>query len=557
MKIIKFKEEARHAILVGVQKLNDAVSSTLGPCGKNVVIDRGNGFSTITKDGVSVAREIILEDEFENMGAGMVKQVAGKTNDVAGDGTTTATILATAVYTNGIKHITSGVDPQSIKRGIDKAVDFVVDSIKTQSKVIEGDSGIRDVATISANGDTSIGDIIVQAFKAVGVDGVVKVETSNTTDTSLQVVNGMQFERGYTSPYFATNPDTLECSLDNCFILLHDEKISNINDITPILGQVIQSKKPLLIISDDFEADILSTLVVNNLRGTLKVCAIKSPGYGVTRKQFMEDIAVLTGATVITNDVGIKLENATMAHLGKAKNVIVKNDATTIIIDTSAKIESSERFVERVSLIRNQIETSGNPHETNLLKTRLAKLVSGIAIIKVGARTEAEMFEKKDRVDDAFNATKSAIEEGVVTGGGICLLNASVDITNYIKEHGACETEHQKDELIGWEIVAKALEAPVHKLLTNAGENSEYIVEKLKEFIRMGKRTYGYNVLLGCFDDLFASGVLDPAKVTRSAVQNACSISGLLLTTECMIANKYEPTQAQPQQPQNGMAPAY
>lgn len=554
MKIIKFKEDARQSILAGVQKLNEAVSSTLGPCGKNVILDRGNGFSTITKDGVSVAREIILEDEFENIGASMVKQVAGKTNDVAGDGTTTATILAASIYSTGLRHIASGVDPQSIKRGIDKATDFVVASIKEQSKVISDEHSIRDVATISANGDKSVGDIIVKAFDEVGVDGVVKVETSQTTETSLHVVKGMQFDRGYTSPYFSTNPDTLECSLDKCYVLIHDEKISNINDITPILGQVIQTKKPLLIIADDYEADILSTLVVNNMRGTLRVCAIKSPAYGVTRKQFLEDIAVLTGATVITNEVGIKLEQTTLNQLGTAKNITVKNESTTIIIDKDSNIETSERFIERVSHIRSQLETATSLHDKSILKTRLAKLVSGIAIIRVGARTEAEMYEKKDRVDDAFNATKSAIEEGVVTGGGICLLNASVDIMQYIKDNSSCETEHDKDELIGWEIVAKALEAPIHKLLQNAGEKSDYIVEKLKEYITSGNRTVGYNVLLGCYENLFETGVLDPAKVTRTAIQNAASISSLLLTTECIVANKYEPM-PEPQ-PQNGMIPA-
>jgi len=519
-KQMKFDSDARDAMLRGVETLSKAVKVTLGPKGRNVIIDNGNGYSSVTKDGVTVAQQISLEDNFENMGAQMVKQVASKTADIAGDGTTTATVLAEAIYREGIKNVTAGANPMCLKRGIDKAVKLLVEQLELMSKQIETSDEIINVGTISANGDIEIGKLIAEAMDRVGNDGTITVEGAKSIETTLDVVEGMQFkDTGYLSPYFATNPDTLECELENPYILMFDQKLSNLNDILPVLQEVVQTGRPLLIIGEDVEGDALSTLVVNKLQSKLNSCAIKAPNFGHNRTLTMEDIAILTGGTYFTEDLGVKLESITLDQLGQAGSVVIGADTTTII-EGAGDIESINT---RVTQIRKQLDESEAGWDQLKLKDRLAKLASGIAIIKVGGTTEAEMREKKDRVDDALHATRAAVEEGIVEGGGVALLRASdqVNIGDPITN----------DELVGMEIVWKAIEAPIRQLVENAGIDSGVIIRDIKT------GTNGYNVATGEFVDMIEAGIIDPTKVTRTALQNAGSIAGLLLTTECMITN--------------------
>ncbi len=517
-KQLKYEADARQAILAGVQKLSRAVVTTMGPCGRNVIIDKKFGSPLITKDGVSVAKEIELADPYENMGAQMVREVASKTNDVAGDGTTTATLLAEAIYREGLKNVTAGANPMSIKRGIDKATAAVVAAIAKQAKKVTTSDEVKQVAVISANGDIEIGSKIADAMDKVGKDGTITVEEAKTIETTLDVVEGMQFDKGYLSPYFMTNADSMECILDNALILIFEKKISSLNDMLPLLQEVAKTGKPLLIIAEDVEGEALATLVVNKLRGTLQVCAVKAPGFGDRRKAMLEDIAILTGGKLISEDIGLKLENVTVKELGKAKRVTVDKENTTIVegAGKGADIQG------RVAQIRKQIEETSSDYDREKLQERLAKLAGGVAVINVGAATEAEMKEKKARVDDALHATRAAVEEGVVAGGGVALLRCQ-------KALDAVEAEG--DEAIGVDIIRRALEAPLRQLVLNAGKEAALVVEKVKGL----KGANGYNVASGEYVDLVKEGVLDPAKVTRGALQNAASVSGLLLTTECMV----------------------
>ena len=526
-KQMMYDAEARQKILNGISKLNKAVASTLGPCGRNVILDKKFGSPAITKDGVSVAKEIELPCPFENMGAQMVREVASKTSDVAGDGTTTATILAEAIYREGLKNVTAGANPMSIKRGIDKATKAVVEAIAKQAKRVKDPAEIAQVASISANGEAEIGEIISEAMDKVGKDGTITVEEAKTLETTLDIVEGMQFDKGYLSPYFVTNPEEMECVLENPYILIFEKKISNLNDMLPLLQNVSRSGKPLMIIAEDVEGEALATLVVNKLRGTLQVCAVKAPGFGDRRKAMLEDIAVLTGGKMLSEDLGVKLENVELTDLGRAKKITVDKDNTTIV-EGGGKTSDIQG---RVAIIKKQIEETTSDYDREKLQERLAKLAGGVAIIKVGAATEAAMKEKKDRVDDALHATRAAVEEGIVAGGGVALIRCLKALDN---------VEAEGDEKVGVTIIAKSLEAPLRQLVANAGLEAALILENVKN----GKGAYGYNVRTGAYEDLVKSGVLDPAKVTRTALQNAASIAGLLLITECMVTELPEKKEA-------------
>jgi chaperonin GroEL len=528
-KEIVYSEDCRHAILRGVNKLADAVKVTLGPKGRNVVLEKKFGSPTSTKDGVTVAKEIELEDPRENMGAQMVREVASKTSDVAGDGTTTATVLAQAIYREGCKAVTAGANPMDLKRGIEKAVENVVDEIKSLSKKVAG-KAIAQVGTISANNDSTIGQIIAQAMEKVGKDGVITVEEAKGMETSLEIVEGMQFDRGYLSPYFVTDPERMECILDNPLILIHEKKISSMKDLLPLLEQVAKMGRPLVIIAEEVEGEALATLVVNKLRGTLQVAAVKAPGFGDRRKAMLEDIAILTGGKVITEDLGIKLENVKVDDLGEAKKVTIDKDNTTLV---EGEGKSSE-IEGRVKQIRTQIEETTSDYDREKLQERLAKLVGGVAIIKVGAATETEMKEKKARVEDAMHATKAAVEEGIVPGGGIAFLRA-IPILEKLKEKN-------EDVQLGLNIVRRALEEPLRQIANNAGHEGSIIVAEAKE----KDKATGFDAYSGKWVDMFEAGIIDPAKVTRNALQNAASIAGLMLTTEALIHEVPEKEKAAP-----------
>ena len=532
-KQLVFSEEARRGILEGVTLLSKAVKATLGPKGRNVVIDKKFGAPAITKDGVSVAKEIELQCPYANMGAQMVKEVASKTNDVAGDGTTTATVLAEAIYREGLKNVTAGSNPMELKRGIEKAVEAVVAELQKMSTSVSDQ--IAQVATISANGDTTIGNIIAEAMAKVGQEGTITVEEAKTLETTLDVVEGMQFDKGYLSPYFATNTESMEAALEDAYILIHEKKISNLNDMLPLLQAVAKEGKQLLIIAEDVEGEALATLVINSMRGILKVCAVKAPGFGDRRKAMLQDIAILTGGTCISEDLGLKLENVTTAQLGKAKRITVTKENTTIVEGYGAK----EAIMGRIAQIRREIEETSSDYDREKLQERLAKLAGGVAVINVGAATEVEMKEKKDRVDDALHATRAAVEEGIVPGGGVALVRAAAAV-------GALKLSG--DEATGAAIVARAVEEPLRQLAANGGYEGSVIVQNVKA--ATGKT--GFNVATGEYVDMLKSGILDPAKVTRSALQNAASIASLLLTTECLITDVKEEKDAAAM-PQPGM----
>lgn len=524
-KQILFDEAARKKILTGVETLSKAVKVTLGPKGRNVLLDKKFGAPSVTKDGVTVAKEIELSDPYENMGAQMVREVASKTADSAGDGTTTATVLAEAIYREGIKNVAAGANPIYLKRGIDKAVASATAAFSKQSKKVKDREEIRQVATVSANWDTEIGDIIAEAMDRVGKDGTITVEEAKSIETSLDVVEGMQFDKGYLSPYFCTNAETQEVSFDDAYILIHEKKISNINEILPLLQNVAKSGKPFLIIAEDVEGEALAALVVNKLRGTLNVAAVKAPGFGDRRKAMLEDIAVLTGGRCITEDLGIKLENVQLSDLGRTKRVVIDKE-NTVIVEGAGK---SSDIQGRVKQIRRQIEETTSDYDREKLQERLAKIAGGVAVINVGAQTEPEMKEKKDRVDDALHATRAAVEEGILPGGGVALLRAA-------KAIDTATGELDGDEALGAAIVRRAIEAPLRQLCQNAGvEGSLVVSEVLKS-----KGAKGYNVATGEYVDLLAAGIVDPAMVTRTALQNAGSVAGLLLTTECMITDEPE-----------------
>ncbi|MGH9942254.1 MAG: chaperonin GroEL [Pyrinomonadaceae bacterium] len=518
-------EESRAAILRGVNQLADAVKITLGPKGRNVVLDKKFGSPTITKDGVTVAKEIELKDSLENMGAQMVREVASKTSDIAGDGTTTATVLAQSIFKEGVKTVAAGANPMALKRGIDKAVTRVVQEITRLSKPVKGEM-IAQVGTISANGDKTIGELIAEAMNKVGKDGVITVEESRTLETSLEVVEGMQFDRGYLSPYFVTDPERMEAVIENPLILINEKKISSMKDLLPLLEQVAKMGKPMLIIAEDVEGEALATLVVNKLRGTLNVAAVKAPGFGDRRKAMLEDIAIMTGGKVISEDLGIKLENVQVSDLGRAKKITIDKDNTTIV-DGAGKPEDT---AGRVKTIKAQIEDTTSDYDREKLQERLAKLVGGVAVIRVGAATETELKEKKARVEDAMHATRAAVEEGIVPGGGVALVRAAKALDKFRANE---EGEGDPDEQIGVSIVRRALEEPLRQIVQNAGKEGAVIVEKVRE---NKKENYGFNAATEQFEDLVESGVIDPAKVTRSALQNAASIAGLMLTTEALVS---------------------
>jgi chaperonin GroEL len=523
-------EESRAAILRGVNQLADAVKITLGPRGRNVVLDKKYGSPTITKDGVTVAKEIELKDSMENMGAQMVKEVASKTSDVAGDGTTTATVLAQAIFREGVKTVAAGANPMALKRGIDKAVERATAEIKKMSKPVKGEM-IAQVGTISANGDATIGELIAEAMNKVGKDGVISVEDSQTMETTLEFVEGMQFDRGYLSPYFVTDPESMEAVLDNPVILISEKKISSMRDMLPVLEQAAKQGKPMLIIAEDVEGEALATLVVNKLRGTINVAAVKAPGFGDRRKAMLEDIAVLTGGKVISEDLGIKLENVKLEDLGSAKKVTIDKD-NTIIIDGAGKADDLQG---RVKTLKAQIEDTTSDYDREKLQERLAKLVGGVAVIKVGAATETELKEKKARVEDAMHATRAAVEEGIVPGGGVALIRAAkaLDKFKIFEPNEDGEVTGDVDEQIGVTIVRRALEEPLRQIVQNAGKEGAVIVEKVRA---ERNSNFGYNAATDTFEDLVAAGIIDPAKVTRCALQNAASIAGLMLTTEAIIS---------------------
>ncbi|HOJ67551.1 MAG TPA: chaperonin GroEL [Candidatus Hydrogenedentes bacterium] len=525
----------------GVTKLSSAVKVTLGPKGRNVVLDKKWGAPTVTKDGVSVAKEIELEDKYENMGAQMVKEVASKTSDVAGDGTTTATILAEAIFREGLKNVTAGANPMALKRGIDKAVEKVVEKLASMSKQVRNDKEvIKNVAAISANSDMEIGNIIAEAMEKVGNDGTITVEEAKGIETTLEVVEGMQFDKGYLSPYFVTDSETMECVLEDCFILIHEKKISNLKDLLPLLEQVAKSGKPLLVIAEDVEGEALATLVVNKIRGTIQCAAVKAPGFGDRRKAMLEDIAILTGGLCITEDLGRSLESVTISDLGRAKRVVIDKDTTTIVEGAG----SSADIQGRIALIRKQIEETTSDYDREKLQERLAKLAGGVAVINVGAATEIEMKEKKARVEDALHATRAAVEEGIVPGGGTALIRCQDAID---------ELNLEGDELVGARIVQRALEAPLRQLALNAGEEGATVVQTVKA----KKGNVGYNAETGEYEDLMKAGIIDPTKVTRTALQNAASIAGLLLTTEVLIADLPEPKEKSTPTPGGGMDDMY
>ncbi len=534
-KQIVYGAESRQAILRGVNQLADAVKVTLGPKGRNVVLDKKFGSPTITKDGVTVAKEIELKDPLENMGAQMVREVASKTSDIAGDGTTTATVLAQAIYREGAKNVVAGANPMEVKRGIDKAVEVVIEQLKTFAKPVSGNA-IAQVGTISANSDPTIGTIIAEAMEKVGKDGVITVEEAKSMETSLEVVEGMQFDRGYLSPYFVTDPDRMEVVLENPVILIHEKKISSMKDLLPVLEQVARGGRPLLIIAEDIEGEALATLVVNKLRGTLQAAAVKAPGFGDRRKAMLEDIAILTGGRALTEDLGIKLENVKLEDLGKAKKVTIDKDNTTIVegAGVPGAIEG------RVKQIRTQVEDTTSDYDREKLQERLAKLVGGVAVIKVGAATETEMKEKKARVEDAMHATKAAVEEGIVPGGGVALVRAGKALdTLKLDTH---------DQQVGVAIIKRAIEEPMRWIATNAGQEGTIVVQRVKENDTV---EFGYNAGAEKFEDLIAAGVIDPVKVVRTALQNAASIAGLMLTTEAMVCDIPEEKKADPM-PQGG-----
>ena len=523
-KQLYFDIDARNKMKRGVDVLSNAVKVTLGPKGRNVVLEKKFGAPSVTKDGVTVAKEIELEDPIENMGAQMVKEVASKTADIAGDGTTTATVLAQSIISEGLKMVAAGANPMDLKRGIDKAVSLVVENLRKQSQTVGSDSNkIQQVATISANNDETIGKLIAEAFAKVGKEGVITVEEAKGTDTTVDVVEGMQFDRGYISPYFVTNSEKMEAELQNPYILIYDKKISAMKDILHILEKVAQSGRPLLIISEDLEGEALATLVVNKLRGTLKVAAVKAPGFGDRRKEMLTDIAILTAGTVISEELGHKLEGADISSLGQAASVTIDKDNTTIVGGKGKK----EDITGRVNQIKSQVENTTSDYDREKLQERLAKLAGGVAVLYVGAATEVEMKEKKDRVDDALHATRAAVEEGIVPGGGVAYIRAIESLESKVK--GQIE-----DEQTGMQIVRRALEEPVRILTSNAGIDGSIVVQKIKE----GKADYGFNARTEVFENLFAAGVIDPTKVSRVALENAASIAGMLLTTECVIADK-------------------
>jgi len=522
-KYIEFDQEARGKLKTGVDVLANAVKVTLGPKGRNVVIDKKFGAPTITKDGVTVAKEIELEDPRENMGAQMVREVASKTSDVAGDGTTTATVLAQAIVTEGLKNVTAGANPMEIKRGIDAGVAEVLDFLKGLSQDVKSNEEIAQVGTISANNDKAIGDLIAEAMEKVGKDGVITVEESKTMDTHLETVEGMQFDRGYLSPYFVTNAENMDAVLDDVLILIHDKKISTMKDLLPILEKTTQTGKPLLIIAEDVDGEALATLVVNRLRGTLKVAAVKAPGFGDRRKAMLQDIAVLTGGTVISEEQGYKLENTTLEALGQAKTVIIDKDNTTVVDGAGDK----EQLTARINEIKVQIENTTSDYDKEKLQERLAKLAGGVAVLNVGAATEVEMKEKKARVEDALHATRAAVDEGIIPGGGVALLRASQDM----------KTSLDADQQLGVDILRRALEEPIRQISKNAGWEDSIVVQKVKE----GKDDFGFDARAEDFKNLLKAGILDPTKVARTALENAASIAGLLLTTECAITDQPEP----------------
>ncbi|MGH7917516.1 MAG: chaperonin GroEL [Candidatus Binataceae bacterium] len=529
-KLVRFSQDAREKILRGVNVLADAVTVTLGPKGRNVVLEKSFGAPTVTKDGVTVAKEIELEDRFENMGAQMVKEVASKTSDIAGDGTTTATVLARAIYTEGIKMVAAGHDPMSIKRGIDRAVEAVTAELKTLSKPTKDRREIAQVGTISANNDSTIGDIIAEAMEKVGKEGVITVEEAKGLETTLEVVEGMQFDRGYLSPYFVTDPERMEAKLEDAYVLINEKKISAMKDLLPILEAIAKTGKPFILIAEDVEGEALATLVVNKIRGTLSCVAVKAPGFGDRRKAMLEDIAILTGGKVIAEELGIKLESISLQDLGRAKRLVIDKDNTTVIDGAGKKAD----IEGRIKQIRAQIEETTSDYDREKLQERLAKLVGGVAVIRVGAATEIEMKEKKARVEDALHATRAAVEEGVVPGGGVALIRSS----------SALEQLHAggEEEKVGINIIRKTLEDPARWIATNAGWEGSVVVDKIKN----NKGSFGFNASTEEFEDLMKAGIIDPTKVVRSALQNAASVAGLLLTTECMVAEKPEENKGGP-----------
>jgi chaperonin GroEL len=534
-KEVRFSEEARGKVLRGVNLLADAVTVTLGPRGRNVCLEKSWGSPTVTKDGVTVAKEIQLEDKFENMGAQMVKEVASKTSDVAGDGTTTATVLSRAIFSEGLKLVAAGHDPMSIKRGIDKAVEKVVEELKSLCKPTRDRDEIAQVGTISANNDRTIGDILAEAMDKVGKEGVITVEEAKGLETTLDLVEGMRFDRGYISPYFVTDPERMECVYEDAYLLMHEKKISNMQDLLPVLENVAKTGKPFVIIAEEVEGEALATLVVNKIRGTLKCVAVKAPGFGDRRKAMLEDIAILTGGKMIAEELGIKLENVTIKDLGQAKRVIVDKDNTTVVEGAGKK----SAIEGRISQIRAQIEETTSDYDREKLQERLAKLAGGVAVIKVGAATEVEMKEKKARVEDALHATRAAVEEGIVPGGGVALVRAAASLVNL---------RAPEDEKAGVRIVQKALEEPLRWIAANAGSDGSVVLDKVKN----SKGAYGFNAATEEFEDLVKSGIVDPTKVVRTALQNAASVAGLLITTEAIIAEKPEKKKEMPPMPPHG-----
>jgi chaperonin GroEL len=520
-KLVKFSDEARTKVARGVNVLADAVTVTLGPRGRNVVLEKSWGAPTVTKDGVTVAKEIELADKFENMGAQMVKEVASKTSDVAGDGTTTATVLARAIYMEGTKLVVAGHDPMTLKRGIERAVSSVIDELKKISKDTKTREEIAQVGTVSANGDRSIGDMIAEAMEKVGKEGVITVEEAKGLETQLEVVEGMQFDRGYLSPYFVTDPDRMEAVLEDAYILIHEKKISSMKDLLPLLEQVARSGKPLLVIAEEVEGEALATLVVNKIRGTLACCAVKAPGFGDRRKAMLEDIAILSGGRLIAEELGLKLENVTLKDLGRCKRVVIDKDNTTLIDGAGKKAD----IEGRIKQIRAQIEETTSDYDREKLQERLAKLVGGVAVIRVGAATEIEMKEKKARVEDAMHATRAAVEEGIVPGGGVALLRSQKTLDNL---------KVDDEERSGVNIVRRALEEPLRWIARNAGQDGAVVLEKVRE----AKGAFGFNAASEEYEDLMKAGIIDPTKVVRTALQNASSVAGLLLTTEAMVAEK-------------------
>ena len=535
-KIVKFSQEARDKVLRGVNVLADAVTVTLGPRGRNVILEKSFGAPNVTKDGVTVAKEIELEDKFENMGAQMVKEVASKTSDVAGDGTTTATVLARAIFTEGIKMVAAGHDPMSLKRGIDKAVTAVVGDLKGLSKPTKEQKEIAQVGTISANNDSTIGEIIAEAMSKVGKEGVIMVEEAKGLETQLEVVEGMQFDRGYQSPYFVTDPDRMECAFEDVYLLIHEKKISSMKDLLPVLEAVARAGKPLLIIAEDIEGEALATLVVNKIRGTLQTVGVKAPGFGDRRKAMLEDIAILTSGRVIAEELGMKLENVTLQDLGRCKRIVVDKDNTTIIDGAGKKAD----IEGRIKQIRAQIEETTSDYDREKLQERLAKLVGGVAVIRVGAATEVEMKEKKARVEDALHATRAAVEEGIVPGGGVALIRASSALD---------KVTATDEERFGVNIIRRAIEEPLRWIANNAGAEGSIVLDKVKA----GKGAFGYNAAKEEYEDLLKAGIIDPTKVVRTALLNASSVAGLLLTTEAMVAEKPEEKPAAPAGMPGGM----